>query len=387
MADTNDLHLPDLVIKGFRGIEDLSIPRLGRVTLLAGKNSVGKTTVLDAIRVFAARGRFYALDEILKARGEILVDTNEDGEFFSQADWTSLFYGRNISQSAHISIGPTNAAAQLNIRTTYLTSAQSPRQTVFPFDTLVDDRMQALEIEFQEKTQIIPALLPPTSNRSKVTIKRILDDFRYSGVAQLNGADELAPQLEYQLIGPGLLSDRDLARYWDRVVLTDHETQAVRSLSLIFGTEVDRVAVVGVDPHTPSRISGPKAIAKLKGHDRPVPLRSLGDGALRLFSIALAIANSRDGFLLIDEAENGIHYTLQKDFWRMVLRGAQENNVQVIATTHSWDCIKGFAQAAMESKEVEGVLFRLSQQDGALRAVEYSEEELLTAAKQGIEVR
>ena len=372
MADTNDLHLPDLVIKGFRGIEDLSIPRLGRVTLLTGKNSVGKTTVLDAIRVYAARGRFYVLDEILRARGEILVDTNEDGEIFSQADWISLFYGRNISQGAHIAIGPTNAAEHLNIRPTYLT---------------VDDRMQALEIEFQEKAQAFPAPLAPTSYRSKATITRILDDLRYSGVPQSNGEDELAPQLEYQLIGPGLLSDRDLARYWDRVVLTDHETQAVRSLSLIFGTEVDRVAVVGVDPLTPSRISGPKAIAKLKGHDRPVPLRSLGDGALRLFSIALAIANSRDGFLLIDEAENGIHYTLQKDFWRMVLRGAQENNVQVIATTHSWDCIKGFAQAAMESKEVEGVLFRLSQQDGALRAVEYSEEELLTAAKQGIEVR
>ena len=108
---------------------------------------------------------------------------------------------------------------------------------------------------------------------------------------------------------------------------------------------------------------------------------------MRLFSVALAIANSRDGFLLIDEAENGIHYTLQRDFWRMVLQAAQENNGQVIATTHSSDCIRGFAQAAIESGEVEGVLFRLSSQDGVLRAVEYSEEELLTAAKQGIEVR
>ena len=52
-------------------------------------------------------------------------------------------------------------------------------------------------------------------------------------------------------------------------------------------------------------------------------------------------ANSRDEFLLIDEAENGIHLTLLKDFPSMVLRGAQENNVQVFATTHSWDCIKG----------------------------------------------
>ena len=57
----------------------------------------------------------------------------------------------------------------------------------------------------------------------------------------------------------------------------------------------------------------------------------------RLFTVALALANSRDGFLLIDEAENGIHHSVQADYWRLVLQTAQDNNVQVLATTHSWD--------------------------------------------------
>ena len=62
MPETNGLHLPDLTIKGFRGIEALSIPRLGRVTLLAGRNSVGKTTVLEAVQVYAARGRVFGFE-------------------------------------------------------------------------------------------------------------------------------------------------------------------------------------------------------------------------------------------------------------------------------------------------------------------------------------
>ncbi len=125
-----------------------------------------------------------------------------------------------------------------------------------------------------------------------------------------------------------------------------------------------------------------------------MPLKSLGDGALRLYSVALALANSKNGFLLIDEAENGLHYTVQSAFWRMVLQTAQANNVQVIATTHSADCIRGFAEAiaanenaANENKEVEGILVRLSRKGGTLHAVEYDEHELAIPDEQGLEVR
>ena len=128
-------------------------------------------------------------------------------------------------------------------------------------------------------------------------------------------------------------------------------------------------------------------VVRLSGHDRPVPLKSLGDGALRLFGVALALANSRDGFLLMDEAENGIHHSVQRDFWRMIFQTAQENNVQVLATTHSWDCVRGFAQAAAEIEDAGGVLVRLDRVPAGLRAVDYSKEGLKVAAEQGIEVR
>ena len=61
----NDLHLPNLTIRRFRGIQDLLITGLGRVTLIAGKNGVGKTTVLDAVRTYAARGHYAVLASIL----------------------------------------------------------------------------------------------------------------------------------------------------------------------------------------------------------------------------------------------------------------------------------------------------------------------------------
>jgi len=67
------LHRPSLKITGFRGFDSLTIPRLGRVTLLAGRNGTGKTTVLDAVRLFAARGRPSVLSDLLQEREELLA--------------------------------------------------------------------------------------------------------------------------------------------------------------------------------------------------------------------------------------------------------------------------------------------------------------------------
>ena len=116
-------------------------------------------------------------------------------------------------------------------------------------------------------------------------------------------------------------------------------------------------------------------------------MKSLGDGAVRLFGVALAIVNSQNGFLLIDEAENGIHHSLQKDFWKMIISAADANNVQVLATTHSWDCVAGFALAAKELNSVDSLLVRIERDDDSVRAVEYCHEDLQVVAEQGIEVR
>ena len=199
--------------------------------------------------------------------------------------------------------------------------------------------------------------------------------------------NELPPELACESLGPGLPGSSDLARLWDRVTLTDDEDRVMRAVNLAIEEEAARVAVVGEGTRSGQLPNGRRVVVRLEGHSQPVPLRSLGDGAVRLLGVAVALANSRDGFLLIDEVENGIHHALQRDFWRMVLQTAQENNVQVLATTHGWDCVRGFAQAAADIDAVEGVLVRLERRDDRLRAVEYTEDELGIVARDGIEVR
>ena len=152
MTDTNRLHLPDLTIKGFRGIGDLSISRLGRVTLLAGKNSVGKTTVLDAVRVYAARGRYDALRSLLEDREEMTVATNEDGDNSLLPDLEALFHGRDVSQSACISIGTKDVADRLTITTTALSDEQTDYHD--PISDFVP--AEAVKAVYRSNEQVLP---------------------------------------------------------------------------------------------------------------------------------------------------------------------------------------------------------------------------------------
>ncbi len=389
MAGANQLHLPDLMIQGFRGIDELSIPRLGRVTLLAGKNGVGKTTVLDAVRVYAERGRYAVLFELLRSREEVSIAVNDAGISGIEPDLAALFYGWDIPKDGCIIIGPGNAADQLKIEPAFLTadllSAEriSLAQQSFPHLLQnADKHVQALRIKFRDGEQIEPLISGRSANDRDLL--RIV--FR-----QVDGPP---PRIECESLGPGLVSNNDLARFWDRVALTDDESRAMEAIRLIFGDDVDRVAVVGEDVPSTSTSAlsrkdwgGRRVMVKLRSYNRPVPLKSLGDGALRLFGVALALANSKGGFLLMDEVENGIHHTVQQSFWRMVLKTAQENNVQVLATTHSWDCVRGFALASSEDEDAEGILVRLSRLDGKSWADVYSQKNLRVAAEQGFEVR
>ena len=368
-ADFGPSGLASLSISGFRGIDQLDIPRLGRVVLLAGKNGVGKTTVLEALRLHAARGRSDVLRAMLSLREELTLLHDDDVSYAPAVDRLFHYDGNDYRT---IVIGP-SGGGEPTLRIDNLEDLSD----------VPDDLMSRLS---RVDTSILRVVFGHTKNFYPWPGVFAMQDGVWGSVTRTSSQDET--RVRSESMGPGSPSSGALARLWDKVALTDGEALAVDALRLVFGNRVERVAVVGEDVRAErSYGSSRRVVVKLADQARPVPLRSLGDGATRMFGVSLALSNCRHGILLIDEAENGIHYTLQSKFWDMVLCAAETHNTQVVATTHSKDCINGFAAAALASPNIDCNLVRIGRRNGELRAVEYSTEELQTAAEQNIEVR
>jgi hypothetical protein len=220
-------------------------------------------------------------------------------------------------------------------------------------------RAKTVTIEFGWTGTDIEDRLIPESDRPEIqprlTIQvgndlSIIDRFETSTIPIISGNEKK----NCTFIPSSGLSRKDVDLLWSRIALTQEEQQIVDALNIIT-TNVERVSIIS----NPELGMARTPVVKLKDENHPIPLHSLGDGMNRLFYIALALVNSRDGLLLIDEVGSGLHYSIQLELWRLIFTLASRLRVQVFATTHSNDCILAFQLAAQENKEEEGMLVRL----------------------------
>lgn len=64
------LLLESLEIQNFRGFHHLQIEKLGRVNLIVGKNNIGKTSLLEALELYARRGAPELIRQFLRSRND-----------------------------------------------------------------------------------------------------------------------------------------------------------------------------------------------------------------------------------------------------------------------------------------------------------------------------
>lgn len=348
------LVLDSLEVKNFRAFRHLQIPRLGRVNLITGKNNVGKSSFLEALLLFARRGSPESLWQILRYRGQAI------GNSFNETDKGGLIDGiKDLFHGASMSSINSHAPLSFSIATMPLGYFEIALQWI-----------QREDVSYHLGVEVV---IP--GRRTLYEISRITD-------AQNRLYLESDASVQCRLISADGLDKMQISSLWDEIALTPLQDELLTALRLI------EKNTLNVNLKGDSGIGlGRTPYVQLVSQNEPKPLRLLGDGMNRLFGMTLGLVNARDGFLLVDEIENGLHYSVLPQVWQLIFATARRLNVQVFATTHSWDCVEAFQIAAEEDKEAEGVLVRLQNKNGNVMATTFDERQLAIVTREQIEVR
>lgn len=350
-----------LIIEKFKLFDHLKVENLSRVNLIVGKNNVGKSTLLEALKIYASNASINDLLAILEDRGEIWksevfsLEQQSAGRFLR-----NLFFDRNIPGAGAKGIVIGSIDHQIHISTA---------NWKYMSDT-VDDLPETVPILVLEQ------------GGKRQTIFRLdqdLEDARRRSRLRAYSSKENDINYIYQSVSTQKTPSHTLDALWNlrRLSLGDEVINALQFID----PQISGVTFID-DAARGERIG----LAQIEGSDHLIPLKSMGDGINRLFEISVALINAQNGLLLIDEFENGLHWTVQPRIWDIIFQLAERLNVQVFATTHSRDCVQGFETAWKKYPEL-GAYIRLDQKDMGIRATEYTLETLSDSLEMDIETR
>ncbi len=377
--------LTDFNVRGFRCFEQLEIPRLRRLNLITGKNGTGKTTLLEALRVYACDGSPNDLCAMLDARGESGIPSAVDslatifGVSSSPYDWSTKT----------CELGPSATPLQLRMRWYKQERKQEPQSE--PKQERTQNRAVAGSraggrpwwIETAERVGSEAFLVVGEDNEDVQYVRADWANLR-------NPTSAWDPLLPSFFVGLSGVSVETMDSIWQQIVLEGKDTEVLQAVGLL----EPRIARLAFVRDTRSNSTQ----ARIAFHDSrtPRPLSALGAGVHRFLGLLLACHAARGGLLLIDEIDTGLHYSVQTRVWELLTAWANQFDVQVFATTHSLDCVRAFAEVAKRDESAQSndgmglaQVIRLGRRgDSALRAFLFEDAETFEmVADDELEVR
>ena len=345
-------------IQNLRAITNLEVDNLGQVNLFVGQNNCGKTTLLEALffLIGATNPRLPVNTNIFRGLG-----------FLRHEWWDTFFHNLDSKKNIIVSgqVRDTDEEQILVIRP--IIEKQVTTESVSP--DLISINVNGGDSKPAMFPEGLELLYSSSQNPNKKTQSRIVmkeDQLVTEGTKQ--------SQAHGVFVGPSTRFD------WKPRFSSIQRKKKIKDLisSLkeidpsISDIRLNDVGILEVDVGLPNLI----------------PVNLLGGGIANFLSVALAMLDMKEGIVLIDEIENGLHYSLLYKLWKAVFNWSQELNVQVFVTSHSHECIRAFNNSIdLTLFGSEAKMFRIERKDEHFRAVEYSKENLTESIESNWEVR
>lgn len=357
-------------VENFRSLKHLKLEKLARVNLLVGKNNSGKTSVLEAL---------YVLTRIEVPDWFDLTEANR-GIDESERDFSSLFYGFNAKN-----IIRTDAA--------YGNGGKGPKRFGFRLD-LVTESLRARRKE--RKALGVSITVGAGKKPHRFALARTGDPRPSNGEKEMeytaisDGADDFLEEGLPENMAPRHLSeflptsiDLDLLSEQLSDLILNKEEEPLLSIM----QQIDRrITAITLDSKGQIHFNLGEEFGKL------FPINLMGEGIQRLLCVATAIAATSGGIILIDEIDNGLHYSALRILWKGILQAAREYDVQVFATTHSAEALRHLTWV-LDDEEFKGyrddvaAYTLIRAKDDRVRSFRYDASQLEFAMEHDIEVR
>ena len=369
--------------RNFRGFRSLTIEPLGRINLIAGANNVGKTALLEAI--FLHTGA-YNPALVLRVNGfrgfeRLKIDFSPRPD----ATWDSVFFRFDMSECIEL-VGENTVTGRRSLR---LRDVRDPSDLmeIARFISYARDETEGVpsspsfsyalgEIEGVSGTPEIPRVLELTYEEPGKSGKvYLIMDARGVRAAPPHPPP---PFPAFFLAARSRVPFEADAERFGRLERRGKEDVLLPVLQII-EPRLTRLAMVFW--------AGQPILHGDIGIGHLVPLPVMGEGMARLASLVLRISSAPEGVVLADEIENGLHYSVLPSIWRAVGEAAESFGTQVIATTHSFECIRAAHEALNGDDRFDFRLHRLERVDDDIRVVTFSGRQLASAIASDLEIR
>lgn len=367
-------------IAGFRLFKKLKIENLGRLNLIVGKNNSGKSALLEALGLHLSNFSHDLISDILAIRQEDWALSTTDGAGLN-SPLRHLFNSHSLPELNQDGI--TFCSDQFGESKLMLCAFAIERDA----DSMTMRRrlLKAEELELIDNSDDITFGLMVNRGEDYTILTTVEENSK--GLAATLARRRFTEQkllMPYQFLPTKGLSSVRVAKLWDSIVLSELEQDVLVGLQLIEPRVTD-LTFIG-DNNGRYENQGRIPLVKINGEPEPISLKSLGDGMTRIFHLILTLVCAKNGVLLVDEVENGLHWSVQPRLWQILFELAQRLNVQVFATTHSRDSISAFQQTWANSEQ-QAALIRIVNKNGEIQAQTYSLELLADSLNTDVEVR
>lgn len=350
-------------VQNFRCFEKLTVDGLKQVNLITGKNNVGKTAFLETLFIMAATsGELMLRTDTF--RGIPGININLSGVGATESPLNSFFH--NFNADKEIILRTENQGNWNKV-----TIKSSPPSTILMSTSDSEGRV-ALK---GDQSRVLCEFIYENSKEDNFTNKLTL----FPEKKQISFGDNVRPPFfETIFLHNVSYNPKEDADRLGRLLEIKKDSEIVEALKIL----EPRVNDIKIVPR-----GGDITILIDLGSERLIPLALSGLGMMKILRLIVSMLSVPGSVLLVDEIEVGLHWKAMLPIWKVIEKVAKRYDIQIVATTHSLECVRAAVEAFSNKDQFDLGVFRFEKTKQGIQSVAYDEGDIKASIENDLEIR